>query len=346
MPRILFLNDYPMTKGRRLCEAGEYPAQHLWGMRDIERHGFEVEYFPDETWLGSPRRLNYAVQQIQAALQASKADLVYSASQHNVWLLARLRRLGLLRKPLVTMVHHPLRKLLQNGALVHGNDRLVFLSSHVENDVKERFAPRPGSTARLSWGPDLEFAKSIEPAGDAVDVLAAGKTNRDFVTFVEALRGTPWSAAIYCARANVSKVTDPPANIAIRTDETGHVLGYRELYQLCQRARVIAVPLVEVDALAGLTSIVDAWALGKPLVMTKNRWLDFDPEAHGIGYAVEPGDVQGFRDALSRILSDPQLERDMGERARALGERVNTQTFARELAREFETALRREPGAP
>src|SRR3954464_675823 len=105
MPRVLFLNNYPMVKGLRQCQAGEYPSQHLWGMREIGAHGFEVDYFPDRTWLGPPQRARFAAQQVQAALRASGADLIYSASQHNVWLLARMRGLGLLRKPLVSIVH-------------------------------------------------------------------------------------------------------------------------------------------------------------------------------------------------------------------------------------------------
>ena len=339
MPRILFLNDYPMGKGLRLCEAGEYPSHHLWGMREIGQHGFEVDYFPDRTWLGAPRRARYAVQQVQAALRASGADIIYSASQHNVWLLARMRRLGLLRKPLVSMVHHPLRGVLQNGAFVRGHDRLLFLSRLVEADVKRRFRCKPDATATLGWGPDLGFAERNQAVGTAVDVLAAGKTNRDFPTLVEALRDTPWSAAIYCARGNLAKVREPSANVVVQTDETGHVLDYRELYGRSRRARVIAVPLTAVDALAGLTSVVDALALGKPLIMTRNRWLDFDPQAEGIGYSIDVGDVDGWRQALQRILSDPALEHRMGQQARAIGERMNTQTFAKQLAHHFESVL-------
>jgi glycosyltransferase involved in cell wall biosynthesis len=127
--------------------------------------------------------------------------------------------------------------------------------------------------------------------------------------------------------------------VAIHTNETGHVLSYRELYGRSRRARVIAVPLSEVDALAGLTSVLDALALGKPLLMTKNRWLDFDPEAQGIGYTLDVGDTEGWRQALQRVLGDRDLEASMGQRARALGERMNTQTFAKDLAHHFETVL-------
>ncbi|HYP89806.1 MAG TPA: glycosyltransferase [Polyangiaceae bacterium] len=339
MPRVLFINDYPMVKCAGLCDDGEYPTQHLWGMRDIGEHGFDVEYFPDRTWLGQPKLLRYGVQQLQVALRASGADLVYSASQHCAWLLARMRTLGLLGKPLVSMVHHPLRGALQNGAFVSGHDKLLFLSSRVEQDVKERFKPRHEATATLRWGPDVRFSSAIEPEGQAVDVLAAGKTNRDFPTFVEACRGEPWSSVIYCARGNVAKVLDPPANVAIHTNDTGHVLSYRELYQRSKRVRIIAVPLSEVDALAGLTSVLDALALGKPLIMTRNRWLDFDPQAAGVGYTLDVGDVEGWRQALRRILNDPELERTMGERARAIAERMNIRTFTAELSRHFEHAL-------
>lgn len=339
MPRILFLNNYPMNEALRLCRAGEYPSQHLWGMGEIEQYGFEVEYFPDRTFLGPPQRARFLAQQLQAANRARGVDLIYSACQDNVWLLARLRRLGLLRKPLVTMVHHPLRGVLQNGALVHGSDKLLFLSREVEADVKRRFQPPPDATATLGWGPDLSFAGNTDAAGESVDVLSAGKTNRDFKTLVDALRGTPWSAAIYCARDNVSKVESPPANVAIHTNETGHVLSYRELYQRTRRARVVALPLSKVDALAGLTSVLDALALGKPLIMTKNRWLDFDAEAQGIGYTVAVGDSEGWRRALQRVLEDPELEARLAKRARELATQMNTQTFAKELAGQFERVL-------
>lgn len=205
-----------MVKARGLCDVGEFPSQHLWGMREIGQHGFDVEYFPDQTWLGAPERLGYLVQQAQAAVRATRADLIYSACQNNVWLLARMRRLGLLRSPLVSMVHHPLRGWLQNGALVHGHDKLLFLSRLVEHDVRRRFKPAPDATATVGWGPDLRFTDAIPPEGDAVDVLSAGKANRDFATLAEALRGTPWSATVYCAAADAARIKNPPAKMGKR----------------------------------------------------------------------------------------------------------------------------------
>ena len=84
---------------------------------------------------------------------------------------------------------------------------------------------------------------------------------------------------------------------------------------------------------------MDALALGKPLIMTRNRWLDFDPQAEGMGYSIDVGDVDGWRQALQRILSDPALEHRMGQRARAIGEQMNAQTFAKQLAGHFESVL-------
>lgn len=346
MRRVLFLNDYPMGEARRLWEAGSYPAQHLWGMADIGRFGYEPVYFPDRTWAGPPQKLKFSVQQLQAWTLSGHVDLVYSACQFNVWLLARLRRLGLLRRPLATVVHHPLRSPLQNAAYVAGHDLLLFLNRSVEQSVRERFPRELRRAATLGWGPDLDFARHAAPSGPPVGVLAAGKMKRDMRTLIDAARGASWTAALYCARSNLEGAGEIPGNVSVQANESGHILSYRDLYDRAAAARVIAVPLEAVDGLAGLTSVLDALALGKPLVMTRNRWLDLDPEAEGFGFTVEPGDTAGWRRALDKLLTNDDLAQAMGERARALAQRLNATSFARDLAQAFDAVIDGTPHTP
>jgi len=84
--------------------------------------------------------------------------------------------------------------------------------------------------------------------------------------------------------------------------------------------------------LAGLTSVVDALALGKPLVMTRNKWLDLDPEAEGFGLTVAPNDVEGWRQAVTMILGDSSLRERMSQAARDVAQRLNMTLFAKGLA--------------
>lgn len=323
-----------MQEARRLHAAGSYPSQHLWGTVELADLGWRVLDFPDRTWLGSPQRLRFAAQQLQAAVMARRhgADVVYSACQFNTWLLARMRCAGLLQVPLVTMVHHPLRGPLQSAAYVRGHDALLFLNRSVEEQTRRRFALHPSLMRTLAWGPDLAFGRDTKPQGEPVDVIAAGKSHRDFATLIRAAAGTNWRAAIYCAHRNLEGCGTVPPNVEVHANESGIVLSYAELYARSKTARIIAVPLTQVDALAGLTSILDALALGLPLVMTRNRWLDFDPEREGVGLSIEPGDVSGWRTAIASILSDPARERAMGQRARELAGRFDMRAFAQQLS--------------
>jgi glycosyltransferase involved in cell wall biosynthesis len=331
--RVLFLNDYPMGKARELNRQGLYPSQHLWGMAEIEQFGITPVYFPDETWLGEPSRYKFSIQQLQAWLDDQGCDAIYSACQFNTWLLARLRRLGLLRIPLVTLVHHPLASVLQNRAYVAGHDGLVFLNESVRQLTLDRFGASVKRSATLPWGPDLAFFKpGAADAQAPCDVLAAGKTNRDFKTLIEAAKGQSWLAKVYCAHRNLAGVGDVPPNVEVHANESGIVLNYKQLYEVSAAAQIIAVPLVEVDALAGLTSVVDALALGKPLVMTRNKWLDLDPEAEGFGLTVAPNDVEGWRQAVTMILGDSSLRERMSQAARDVAQRLNMTLFAKGLA--------------
>jgi glycosyltransferase involved in cell wall biosynthesis len=340
--KVLFLNDYPMAKARDLNLQGLYPSQHLWGMGEIHQFGYEPVYFPDKTWAGEPSRYKFSIQQIQTLVESRGCDVVYSACQFNTWLLARMRRAGLLRKPLVTLVHHPLKSVLQGAGYVSGHDALVFLNESVENQSKQRFGGRLAVCSTLPWGPDLAFCADLVDADRPmdIDVVAAGKTNRDFATLINASRNRSWQVLIYCADRNLNGIGSIPENVSVRSNQSGIVLNYRELYEVSARARIIAVPMFEIDALAGLTSVVDAIALGKPLVMTKNKWLDLDPEAEGFGITVAAGDVQGWTQAVDTILNDADLQQRMARNAQRVAASLNMTNFARDLSKVFDRVLK------
>jgi len=101
-------------------------------------------------------------------------------------------------------------------------------------------------------------------------------------------------------------------------------------------AYAIAIPLNETDALAGLTSLMDAMAMGRPVIMTRNPYVDIDIDALGIGIWVDTGDISGWKSAISKLLADPMMALEMGERARRLCEKgFNIRQFSKNLALVF-----------
>jgi glycosyltransferase involved in cell wall biosynthesis len=120
----------------------------------------------------------------------------------------------------------------------------------------------------------------------------------------------------------------------------------REPYQqllgdLCS-ALVIAIPLSRTDGSFGITELNDALALGKPILMTRNPYIDVDIEAVGCGRWIEPGDGLAWREALDRLAGDPAEAAAMGARGRAYAaENWNYERFGRDLVAAVPSAARR-----
>ena len=81
--------------------------------------------------------------------------------------------------------------------------------------------------------------------------------------------------------------------------------GLRDLYA---SSTMIVVPVYETDFQAGMTTILEAMAMGKPLIATRTTgqsdWL-IDGVTNGL--CVPPGVVDALRYSIERLLTDPYL---------------------------------------
>jgi glycosyltransferase involved in cell wall biosynthesis len=117
-------------------------------------------------------------------------------------------------------------------------------------------------------------------------------------------------------------------------------LAYTESVRLFASARALAIPMVAQDGLCGLTSLMDALGAGKPVIMTRNRLIDLDIEALGIGRWVAPGDVDGWIDAMRFFEDNPDEAAAMGRQARALvNDGLDYRSFSREIRQIVEDGI-------
>jgi len=219
-------------------------------------------------------------------------------------------------------------------ALLRGVDAYPALTNVVAEDLAA-IAGTPDRTAALKWGPDPDWYPRRDGIGRGV--IAAGVSERDLETFALAVRQTQVPAWI------VTNGPGPPPDAGPRARVITSGLRHLELTQLYAQARVVAIPLrVQWPwNLRGLTSITDALGMGKPVIVTRTPWLDIDVEALGIGIWVQPGDVNGWRDAITYLDEHADVAQQMGQRARALvdsGE-YSSHTFADQIMNVFERVL-------
>ncbi len=300
-PRVFFANNYPVRVALQAWKEGTYPGQHLWGTMALEAAGYEVVYSNFGRGQSAlervSRRLMGRVGNLAQEAEAlrSHADVFYVGDPRSLHLLAQRRYVA----PIVAVVHPTVPSEHPWTYKAVGRYREVLCHSRYVYEEVLRIPGRSASnTSLLPWGPDLLFP-GYATYEDGGFVVAVGKTGRDYSVLREATQ----------RERTPLRVHDGPQR------------PYIELLPDLQRAAVIAIPLQDPFAMNGLTELNDALALRKPVVMTRSPTaLDVDIEAIGCGIWVDVGDVDGWRRALSQLMSDSALRDRMGAAGRKFAE--------------------------
>jgi hypothetical protein len=320
--RILFVNNYDMLDIWNAWKDGRGSDTHLWGVNHMQADGLEVRIPPNRgPWplnrLPTNLRWGDLDQQLRAWLRFDY-DLLYAGAPGPVMGLGALRALGLFRRPIVAIMHHPPSGGRQPELCLSGFDRILCLSRRLQADLVSRF-PRIGSRVDcIEWGPDIDFHRPME--GKQEFLLCEGKTLRDYDTLSLALAQVPIPTRIYCT-AESAPVAPPPC-VDLRVTRPG---AYREAGEAINasygRSLAVAIPLQDHGMLIGLTSLLTAMARGRAVICTRNPSLDIDIEAEGCGRWVRQGNVADWVEALQSMRGNPDEWRAMGERGRLLCKR-------------------------
>lgn len=178
---------------------------------------------------------------------------------------------------------------------VSAREEVVAYSSRLglEQD-RFRFVP---------WHTNVEDPHFAPSRGNYV--FAAGRTGRDWVTFAKAVRGLPVEAVAVCSAQSASSV-DFPSNVKVFLD-----IDYGRYRDLLAGARIVVVALETHIYSSGQVAFLEAMALAKPVIVT-DCVGSRDYIADGVnGLTVPPQDSQAIREAISRLLSDAELERQL-----------------------------------
>jgi len=335
--KILFLNNYDMKQAWNSCTKGHYPRHHLWGTYGLSELGIDVDILPYDSFnkfnrywrvqrLFNMNQLEMiALDQQVHVLFKRRYDVVYSACQNHTFFLSWLRRIGVFRKPIITTIHHPLTLKQKNISQLDGHDKFIVLSDKVSNSLTNDLGVKQDKVVKLNWGPDISFYGDYIPvfpwnsSAEKPVIVSAGKANRDITTLIESTRDIKCLLEIYGSLNTINHSDNRQKNVSIKMGSRNtNAISYLDMVEVYKRSQIIAIPLQNIDKLAGLTSLLDALAVGRPVIMTKNTYIDIDIEREGIGIWVAPGDVNEWNEAIKMLISNPTKAAKMGERARRL----------------------------
>lgn len=192
---------------------------------------------------------------------------------------------------------------------------------------------------------DQKFWAAHERDSDMI--CAAGKEMRDYPTLLEALRGTdvPCHIATDTVRVNGRglRARHVGAEQFDRDGISNVTIGPRsptELRELYARSRFVVVPLMPSDTDNGITVILEAMAMGKPVICSRTKG-QVDVIQDGItGIFVPRGDPVALRRAILDLWNDPDRARKMGAQGRAYIEQHHTmEKFCRDVRHAIVTML-------
>ena len=256
-------------------------------------------------------------------LRRGRYDALFSNGENIAIPLALLLKLAG-RRPGHVAIGHRLsagkKRLFFTLLKAHQQIDTIFLYAQSQVDFAEDRLRIPADRLRLiAFHADDHFYRPQPDAPErpATDqICAAGLEWRDYPTLIEAVAGMPGLKVSLAAASPWSKHRNETAGRALPDNVEARRYTYDELRGLYAESSFVVVPLYENDFQAGVTTILEAMAMGKAVIASRTTGqtdVIIDGET---GLSVPPGDVLGWREAITRLRSDDALRTRLGRNAR------------------------------
>lgn len=212
----------------------------------------------------------------------------------------------------IAVVHSRI-EIARNQALFPGlATKFVFVPYGLTVDMRFQYRALP---RRPGHFPHLPF------------LVAAGRSGRDYATLFQAMQGLPAELLVICDFEGA--VPPVPEGSHIRV---AHDIYADEYFRSLCDADVVVLPLSNQDISAGQTVLIQAKALGCPLIVTDTPTSRDYVEPGVDAITVPPGDPVALRTAIQTLLNNPAQARALGTQAAASFDRNHgTQGFLTRL---------------
>ena len=211
---------------------------------------------------------------------------------------------------------------------------IVHCKSMRENLV--RFGASRERVKLIHYSIDQDFfapLTDVQPRKNVI--LSIGEArSRDYASLFEAVQGLPLTLEVagfghwYAREKNSSTRASIPKNVSMLTH-----LSQWELRERYASSQFVVVPVHDLVYSAGATASMEAGSIGRAVIAFRSRGITdyiIDGET---GILVEPGNVQGMRNAIQSLLSNPREAKRLGDNARRrILEELNLETYVQNIA--------------
>ncbi len=333
---VYFYHTQDTMRIVREWKKGKFPAHFLYGALQLEQYGFDVIWHDQ---IHVYKRVQDTVKATWKILTCRRHyDVLYATHTRGIEPIILLHAIGLYRRRIVVWHHQPIVKAKSwlREALARlfykGMDHMIFFSEKLIRDSIKSAKADPARMSMVHWGADLAFYDSLRPDGESpCPFISTGKELRDYRTLTEAFNHTGAALTLYTQKEQQGTFTNLEIKDNIDLNFGTRLMPY-ELSLLVAQSECVCICCKPSNYTVGLTTVVEAMALGKPILCTRNLQMPMDLEAEGCGIWLEPYDREGWERAIRYITGHPEEAREMGRKGRLLAEKYyNVEQCAREV---------------
>lgn len=343
--RIYYYHTRPIQEALDEWENHLHPGHILYGLTHFSRHGITPIL---HRYRHFASRLRFSLYNFFEIIRCKEPyDLLYGTSFYGLELIIFFRALGLYRKPIAIWHHQAVvrnsgkLKNLISRFYYKGIDQMFFFSRALIDDSLKSGKVNANQLHLIHWGADLDFYDYLKQHLPAADdgqqekaFISTGKENRDFATLLKAFAETGLPIDIFATPDKDYKLLlkqyAPYTNI--RAHITGGIIPHKLAIEVC-RSKAVVICCLNYPYTVGLTTLVEAFALGLPVICSRNPKFEMDIEKEGAGIYVDYDDTEGWKQAISYLHTHPEEARRMGANGRKLAERTfNLEHYSRELS--------------
>lgn len=292
---------------------GEMPSNHLFGIHEMidhyEHSGESVRGFIRSDVLGggyvdfylwNGGKKNIAKQTIELLKLSRDYDIIYDMLNRCSIFLGIFRRFGLLKSKLVTIMHHPPYKTQLNIA---DSDAYIFFDAEYKKLAEEN---KPKKVSRYfvnEWRPDYKWYQTVPEEEQSEDIsvfyIDNGKSRRDRDTLIKAA-DIANVRVDYAGDANGTEGWARPYKVDLKDD----IAQLKKLRKY--KAIIIPIQKSEKEKIGplGITSYLDAIALGLPVIVSDNACFAGEIKRLGSGIVYTTGEYEELAQALKRLQAD------------------------------------------
>ena len=296
-------------------------------------------------WLDRKSDSNPVLKALKLLIHAQDYDAVVTGHLRAGQIFGFFRTLLRIRRPVHVQLEITLDReqdsflwKLKRGfqRLAFGSTDLVVASARGEIDIYSRRLSLPRE--RFRFVPFHTNVVSPGPVGEGQGyAFSAGRSGRDFEVLARAAHDAELDLVVIGDGASLRGLTFPPST-RVLVDQP-----YDRYLELLHGCDFVVVPLVDLPRSTGQVVILEAMAIGKPVIATETIGTVDYVESGETGLLVAPGDAKALATAMRRLSEDSELRANLSERGLEFARRHTFRIYVETILQLVEQTIAKGP---